>query len=424
MRVIYDISPVGSRPETRTGLARVAWSTALALHQQLGSNLRLSACGSIWAALETESLLQDWPDLPSALYPIDSFTKTLQQIQENLNKYTNSSASPLKSISHYASNLFLTLSRLRNVTRLPLDPQSLANADIFHSSYARIPRQVRRSLKRRHILTVHDLTPLILNGRYFSPGQIEITNRIISSIHPGDWVIAVSHSTKNDLCNRRSLSPERVCVIPNAASKEYFYPIDDPEVIQTVRRRYNLPEGPYLLTLHSLAAHKNLGHLIDCFKRTVTQQAFHDLTLVIAGGNKQAVQNTRGQFGLNDKSSRPIHFTGYIDDNDLAALYSGAMAFVFPSLYEGFGLPVLEAMQCGCPVITSNVSALPEVVENAGILVNPSRKDELCQALTNIYHDRNLRENLSLLSKQRASIFSWDTTIQKTVELYSKIGDG
>jgi glycosyltransferase involved in cell wall biosynthesis len=116
-----------------------------------------------------------------------------------------------------------------------------------------------------------------------------------------------------------------------------------------------------------------------------------------------------------------VIFTGYIPDHDLSAIYSGALAFVYPSLYEGFGLPPLEAMQCGTPVITSNTSSLPEVVCDAGLMINPSSRDDLCQAMLNLINQNNLRMELSQKGIERAKQFSWTKCADQTIILYKQI---
>lgn len=416
MKIIYDLSPVGSTPEKRTGLARVAWSTAIALNNYLGDNISFSACGSIWAAMEAEKLLSIHPELLSAMNRISDLTRQLHYLERNLDikkdKYY------VHSILHGVLN---NLSRLSNITRKPIDKNLLAQADIFHSSYARIPSQIRKSLPRCHVLTVHDLTPLVLAPHYFVPGQLGITRRIIDSIQPDDWIITVSDSTRNDLCNRRSVNPEKVVVIPNAASEELFYPVNNTNHIEKVREKYKIPNPHYILSLHSLAPHKNLNHLINCFRKFINQEKLTDICLVISGGQLDSICQTVQSLNLSSREKQQIHFTGYVEEEDLAPLYSGAKAFAFPSLYEGFGLPVLEAMQCGCPVIASNTSSLPEVVGEAGILVSPNDEDMLCQAFLKIYKDEDYCQDLSGKVIERASLFSWNNNVIKTINLYQNI---
>jgi glycosyltransferase involved in cell wall biosynthesis len=124
---------------------------------------------------------------------------------------------------------------------------------------------------------------------------------------------------------------------------------------------------------------------------------------------------------LTEADLKFIDFTGFVDDNDLAAIYSGAIGFIFPSLYEGFGLPVLEAMQCECPVISSNTSSLPEVVGDAGFLVSPTDKDALCQSILKLYCNSDLRAKHSQYSLDRAAFFSWEKTLSETLEVYRSI---
>jgi glycosyltransferase involved in cell wall biosynthesis len=402
MKVIFDISSVGDNPKTRTGIARTAWTLADLLHRELGDNLSFSATGSIEASLQTERLLNSYPDLRSAIYPVNSIARSVNQLNTQFSK-------------KYSDKNFF------QIIRQPIEPKILAEADIFHSSYPRIPKQVRKALPNRHLQTVYDLTPLILDEKYFLPGQRGITQRLIDAIQSNDWVTTISDATRNDLLNRRQLNPEQVVTIYLAASPELFYPVLDRSIIQTVKQKYNLPEGDYFLSLHSLAPHKNMNHLIACFKQVIMQEKKKDLHLVICGGSKDAAVSMINANQLTEADLELIHFTGFVDDNDLAAIYSGAIGFIFPSLYEGFGLPVLEAMQCGCPVISSNTSSLPEVVGDAGFLVSPTDKDALCQSILKLCCNSDLRAKYSQYSLDRAAFFSWEKTLSQTLEVYRSI---
>ena len=280
---------------------------------------------------------------------------------------------------------------------------------------------MRKALPNHHLQTVYDLTPLILDEKYFLPGQRGITKRLIDTIQPNDWVTTISDATRNDLLNRRQLNPEKVVTIYLAASPELFYPVSDSSIIQAAKQKYHLPEGDYFLSLHSLAPHKNMDHLIACFKQVIMQEKKKDLHLVICGGNEDAAVSMINANQLTEADLKFIHFTGFVDDNDLAAIYSGAIGFIFPSLYEGFGLPVLEAMQCGCPVISSNTSSLPEVVGDAGFLVSPTDKDALCESILKLYCNSDLRAKYSQYSVDRAALFSWEKTASETLKFYRSI---
>jgi glycosyltransferase involved in cell wall biosynthesis len=388
MKVIFDISSVGDNPQTRTGVARTAWTLADLLHQKLGDDLSFSATGSIDASLQTERLLDAHPELHSAIDPVSYLAR---------------------------------ISRVLNITRQPIDKQKLAQADIFHSTYPRIPNQVRTALPNRHLQTVYDLTPLILDEKYFPPGLRGINQRLIDTIQPDDWVTTISDATRDDLLARRKLNPERVTTIYLAASPELFHPISDRTAIELVKQKYELPAGNYFLSLHSLAPHKNMEHLIACFKKTIAQEKIKDLHLIICGGNKEAGALMAKANNLTAVDLEFIHFTGFVDDNDLAAIYSDAIGFIFPSLYEGFGLPVLEAMQCGCPVISSNTSSLPEVVGEAGFLVSPTDEDTLCKCMLKLYRSPQLRAHYSQLSLDRSALFSWQKTVNETVQIYERM---
>ncbi len=421
MRLIYDISPIGADPARRAGLARVADSMAERLHQRLGDDVRFSATGSLWATLQAETVLSRRTVWHSALNGVGPLARRAHEAQRSFARWTTD-AEGLANMAARAGNFaFTQVSRAVNLLRRPVAPEALEWADLFHSSYARIPRQVRRQLPGRHILTVHDLTPLVLGEKYFSSEQIAITRRIIDSVQPDDWVIAVSESTKEDLCERRPIDPERVFVVPNAASEKLFYPVTDASRIQEVREKYGIPEGRYLLSLHSMAPHKNVSRLIKAFQQFVQQQKASDTYLVLAGGLGRPLEDICEDLPLTASDLDYVHFTGFVEDKDLAPLYSGAEAFVFPSLYEGFGLPVLEAMQCGCPVIASNAASIPEVMGEVGIPIDPTDESELVEAICELLDSKELRLKQARKGVRQAERFSWEKRANFVTEIYETI---
>ena len=163
---------------------------------------------------------------------------------------------------------------------------------------------------------------------------------------------------------------------------------------------------------------KNIAHLVRCFAQVIQEQNIQDLNLVLVGSQgwdyDAILQEISSQYTLRSR----IIVTGRVADQDLAAIYSGAVAFVYPSLYEGFGLPPLEAMQCGVPVITSNTSSLPEVVGDAGILLDPTDVDALCHSIFKIYNQLSLREKMSAKSLEQAKKFSWERCTEETLDAY------
>lgn len=172
------------------------------------------------------------------------------------------------------------------------------------------------------------------------------------------------------------------------------------------------------MSLNTLEPRKNLGHLIQCFRKLVYQEKINDLYLVLAGGKGWLYNKLFEEIYRCEALKDRVIVTGYVADEDLAALYSDALAFVYTSFYEGFGLPPLEAMQCGVPVITSNTSSLPEVVGDAGIMVAPTDADMLCHSMLALYTKSSLREAMSLKSLERAKQFSWEKCTQETLAAY------
>jgi len=215
------------------------------------------------------------------------------------------------------------------------------------------------------------------------------------------------------------MSPDRCSVAPLAAAPS-FRPVSDLAAIAATRARYGIPEGEYFLSLAAPQPRKNLAHLIRCFFRLLDEHHLPDTYLVLAGSKDLGWMYdeifTAAESSLKHRSR--VIFTGYVADEDLAALYSGAVALVYPSLYEGFGLPALEAMACGTAVITSNTTALPEVVGNAGLVVDPTDADELCEAMLTVVEDDEVRQELGRRGLKRAAEFSWERCAEETARVY------
>jgi glycosyltransferase involved in cell wall biosynthesis len=186
-----------------------------------------------------------------------------------------------------------------------------------------------------------------------------------------------------------------------------------------VTSRYGIPgDAQYLLSVNTLEPRKNMQHAIRCFSAMIQAERIRDLHFVLVGTNGWRYEEILATVADCNLASDRIITTGYVPDDDLAPLYSGALAFVYPSLYEGFGLPPLEAMQCGTPVITSNTSALPEVVGDAGIMVTPDDADALCHAMRDMYQRPDLRTASGKRAIERAADFSWDRYTDNVVAAY------
>jgi glycosyltransferase involved in cell wall biosynthesis len=228
-------------------------------------------------------------------------------------------------------------------------------------------------------------------------------------------VIAVSETTRAELLARYRLPPARVAVVPEAAASHFAPPAA--AVLGAVRERYGLTH-PYVLFVGFLEPKKNLGTLLEAIARLRRRGAWGTTELVIAGApGWGAAPAPRVQaLGLE----RTVRFLGPVPDADLPALYAGALAFAFPSLWEGFGLPVLEAMAAGAPVVASNRGALPEITAGAALLAEPE-PEAFADALGQLVGDAAVRERLRAAGLARAADFSWERTARETLAIYRAV---
>lgn len=291
-----------------------------------------------------------------------------------------------------------------------------AAVDIMHSPSTPLPDRPKGRSPRR-FLTVYDLAYLRFPDIY-EDAYRRSSLAAIRSVREEDHVITASNFVRDELCEHGVAPADRIHVVPLAADRQYFHPCEDREAIAQVRRKYGIPEGPYVLSVNSPDPRKNVPNAIRAFARAAHEGRDALTSLVLsgnAGPGSDRIQKTLASFPeLRDR----IILTGYIPDEELAPLYSDARVFVYPSMYEGFGLPPLEAMQCGTPVITSNTSSLPEVVGDGGLMVAPDDVDALAGAMIDVARNAELRGRLRQLALARASRFSWPCTTAATLRAY------
>lgn len=292
------------------------------------------------------------------------------------------------------------------------------NPDIVHTPF--IPIQKERYNSTPIVInTVHDIIALS-NPEFFTKEDQQNFSTLLNKVSKtADIFCSVSNNTRHEFCEFFGISSDRVVTIPLAASPDLFYKVSDTSFISNIKKKYNIPNTDYILSVATLEPRKNISSLITAFMRIQDEIKTTDIKLVLVGKTgwltDEMLENMERSPNLKEK----IILTGYVEDKDLAALYSGALFFVYPSFKEGFGLPPLEAMQCGTPVISSNTSSIPEVVSDAGILINPATTDELCQAMLNYISSPSLRKSFSQRGIERAKTFSWKKCANETLMLYN-----
>ncbi|HEX8321726.1 glycosyltransferase family 1 protein [Longimicrobium sp.] len=410
MRVVYDVSMLGfghRHPEARTGVHRVVEHVARGLARVPGLDLAFSATDSLLTHTATAECLSADAQLRTVPLLRPPGARAAGTLEKRARRAAAHAPRSLR-----ARMLGRVVAAMENRHRLP-NAGVRWGGEVFHSSFNALPALTGRM---RRFLTIYDLIPIRF-PQLFEPHMVAWMDRVYGSLRPGDWALAISETTRADLCEYRGFDPARVFVTPLAADARTFYPAG-PEEQGAVRRRLGIPEGPYLLTLNTLEPRKNLESVIRAFARVAREPAARDLSLVLVGGRGWKAEGIDAALAEAGPVRERIVLAGYVPDEELAALYSGALAFVYMSLYEGFGLPPLEAMQCGVPVISSNTSSLPEVVGDAGILLPPTDLDAMCQAVLQVHGAPALRAELAARSLARADGFTWERCVAQTVAAY------
>jgi len=266
-------------------------------------------------------------------------------------------------------------------------------------------------LHPRQVVTIHDVVPLDHPewlSRQFAQWYRWLTPRLAQT---ACHIITVSEYSKSRIVHHSGISPDKVAVTLLAADRR-FAPRSGHET-QTTLMPLNLPSSRYVLSIGSIEPRKNTVRLVEAWK-SIQARLEPDLWLVVTGAKGRS--QVFSEVGLLEIPPR-VHFTDHVPDEVLPHLYAGAKAFVYPSLYEGFGLPPLEAMASGVPVITSNVTSLPEVVGDAALMVNPSSTTELAGAMLRLLEDEELRRRLSSAGLMRAQRFSWREAAAQTLSI-------
>ncbi len=288
--------------------------------------------------------------------------------------------------------------------------------DLFHSPDFVLPPLGRTPA----VLTVHDLSFLRVPECFVEGFREYLEQAVLRAVGRARFILADSFSTRRDLIELMAVEPERVDVLYPGV-EERFAPMHDPVTLSSVRARYSLPER-FVLGLGTLQPRKNFRGLVDAFAQMVAarghERAFADLHLVIAGGKGWMYDELLAQIEAGGLGHR-VHLLGFVPDADLPVLYNLGAVFAFPSWYEGFGVPLLEAMACGTPVVAADNSSLPEVIGDAGFMVRAGDTGALAHAMARLITDPDLRARLVAAGQGRARLFTWEKGARKLLEVYA-----
>ena len=297
-------------------------------------------------------------------------------------------------------------------------PQAVKNADIdilhvpVHWYNQITPFVLNREIKK--VLTLHDLTPILFPEMHTRETNLTWKSSLKFIKNRTNVMICDSISTKNDCIKLLNIPEKRLRVIPLSADEQYKPLKNKKQIHDELKQEYNI-DTPFILFVGTLEKRKNVPTLLKSFYKLKKCKIEHKLVIVGGKGWKYTkIFDLIEELNLKDD----VIFTDYVTDEYLVKLYNAADLFVYPSLYEGFGLPPLEAMACGCPVITSNTSSLPEVVGDAGIMIDPNDIDSLTESMHKILTDNELRKEMSRKSLERAGMFSWKKTTKETWDVY------
>jgi glycosyltransferase involved in cell wall biosynthesis len=304
---------------------------------------------------------------------------------------------------------------LREQFRVPMDLRR-EGVDLFHAPHYVLPPLT----PCRSVVTIHDC--IHLRFPQYLPhklGYAYARGSLWFATHRSSRIMTVSEASKRDIQRYFRVPDAKIDVIHNAIDERFGRMPTDDEIAR-VRERYQLND-PFVLYAGNIKPHKNLERLIEAFHMLRRGELEHVKLLII--GDEISKYATLRRAVHRYKLHKHVRFFGFVPDQTLAVLYRLAAVFVFPSLYEGFGLPPLEAMASGTPVVTSNVSSLPEVVGEAALLVDPYEPEAIAEAMRRVLTDQALRAELVCKGHARASLFSWDRSVRRVREIYAEAAE-
>jgi glycosyltransferase involved in cell wall biosynthesis len=356
---------------------------------------------------------------------IRNVVRTLGRIDNTNEYYLVGAAARFEQLGDLPENFhFLPLQNTETTFANYLEMHKVINAhevDLIH-----VPHTFWRPLITRapYVITVHDLLDYMYRART-NNGMRRMMHQYFTRqvMHHAARIIAVSNFTKRDVARFFDVEPDKIDVIYNALDENFLRGHSTPAEQAMIRGRYQV-DSPFLLYAGRISPHKNVARIIEAFSalkgELAKEGAFPDLKLLVIGDEVSKNPDIRRAV-IRSGVQHDVRFLGYVSIDVLRIFFDMAKVFVFPSLYEGFGLPPLEAMAHGTPVVASNSSALPEVVGNAALMVNPENVFEISRALLRVLTDQSLRERMKAAGLEQAQRFSWDVSVRRMLELYEQV---
>lgn len=356
-------------------------------------------------------------DNPGNQYCINYFSKQPQKIQESFLKQYELLGAKENVSCLLPGKLYRMLSAFLPV---PYSCFFGKTDDVSHFFNFCIPPGV----KGKKIVTIHDMAFRDCKETVRLKTRLMLKLTIAKSIRRADAIIAVSEFVRQKIEEYYSFSRGKVYVVPNGVDRERFRVLNQEKEKQqlcNVKRKYGIGEQKYFLYLGTIEPRKNLVRLLQAYRVFLDEYSEQQVPVLALAGGKGWLDEKIYQEVQRKCLADKVVFTGYVEDNDVPILLGGAEIFCFPSLYEGFGLPVLEAMACGVPVLTSNTTSLQEIAEGAAVTVNPFDVSEMAEAMRSLFNDIELRKQCIVEGLRRAEEFSWEKSAKKLVGIYKKL---
>lgn len=354
-----------------------------------------------------KTLLKDYPN---NYYFMEYFGKSKNNTKiENL--FQNKNSYKIHNCSFFRNSVYKII-----YNTLPIQYRWFfkEKVDLTHFFNYHIPPGVNG----KKIVTVHDMAYKRFPETVRFKTRTMLDLNLKKSVSRADLIITVSEFSKQEILSFFPECEGKIEVVYNGVDLNMFRPISDQVMIENIKQKYNL-KGDFLLYLGTIEPRKNIERLLEAYS-LLKNRSIDCPKLVLAGGKgwlDSGIFSTLENLNLKDS----VVFTGYISDDDVPVLMNASQAFLFPSLYEGFGMPVLEAMACGVPVLTSNLSSLPEVVGDTAVLVDPFSKDSIRDGIIKLLTDNNLRESLKKKGLERSRKFSWSKVTRDLYMIYESL---